>query len=173
MERKRPLLQERFNPQRYLDHLRARGFLYLIPFKIEKLNLENIHPVRKLTLRFGDKNILYGDDVSGRSAIPRLIANVFSRKSKKKQVMHISAKTGKIKLELVRDSKTIGIQLNKKKSESAVSAGIVIDGVLDILPSEFSEKLIDYLRELNMQVIITCYRLPRVNLKGFKIINLS
>jgi hypothetical protein len=168
------LLVEGFNPRKYLDYLRARGFLYLIPFKIEKLNLENIHPIKKVNLNFKNKNFVYGDDVSGKSAITRLLANVFEREnSKKRQVMHVSAKTGKIKLDLVRDSRTIGIELNKEKNNSAVSAGIVIDGVIDLLPAEYAQKLVDYLRDLNMQVIITCYRLPKIDLSGFKTISLT
>jgi predicted ATP-binding protein involved in virulence len=173
MTKKRPSFGE------ILPQFRREGQFY-VPFQLKRIMVENIGPIKKADLSLKETNLILGGGGSGKSILLNLIYNIGNRHylGNKKIITH-NKKNGKIKLELVKSISCLEYKFNidsqnneKYSTNMKLKCFLVDDPFATYDNSKAVEKILEYLKQFNSQMIITCRQLPNIDLKGINIIKL-
>jgi hypothetical protein len=143
------------NFDKYLDDLEEEGRVHYLPFKIESLSAENLGPIKKLDLKFKNKNIIFGGNASGKTILLNVIAHSFGKKANNLEWMSDKG-NNKFKLKLEFEGNDLFIETNFEKDYKS----ILIDGGLERLSEEPLNKFLKYLLKLDYQVILTTASFP-------------
>jgi len=156
-----------FDPRHYLEELLDEEFAFFIPVEIESIEMSNCGPLKKLKANFDKFNIITGENGSGKTAIINAIYNALMNTGRVEEA-------GKVKMGL-KTAKSFEIVFNRNRVLAGYKC-LLIDDAFNVLTTKEAIKLLNYLKTLKMQVIITCLDLSRIdldnNLNGVNIIKL-
>jgi len=162
----------------YLYKLRREGLFY-VPFWLKRVVVKNIGPIKNLDIKLKKINLIVGKNATGKTILLHLIHSVGNRHqlSDGKFISH-GYKNGKIILELAKPINRfeyafyIDSNNNEKYSTNMESKCYLVDD--PFVPSDTLEpkKILDYLKQFHSQLIITCRKIPNIDLKGINIIKL-
>jgi len=162
--------------QESFTRLKREGLFY-VPFRMKRIIVENIGPIKKLDIFLKDINLILGKGGSGKSILLRLIHNIGNHHPLHcKDMITQGKKRGKIRLELAENIRNIEYlfytdsQNNEQYQSNIESKCFLVDDALSY--SDSPKKVLDYLKRFNSQIIITCRELPNISLIGVKIIRI-
>ncbi|MCJ7816617.1 MAG: AAA family ATPase [Candidatus Aenigmarchaeota archaeon] len=160
-----------FDPSEYLNDRWAEDTARFIPMRIKGIELTNIGPIRKARLEFHDLNIIVGGNATGKTTILTSINYAFNDARFKNMIINESAETGEIRLELPERTKFFNFKFEKDKN--TYRKCLLLDDAFARLDPERSQKFLDYLKkDVNLQVIMTCTKLPEIDMKAVNVIRL-
>jgi len=160
-----------FDPSEYLNDRWAEDTARFIPMRIKGIELTNIGPVRKAKLQFHDLNIIVGGNATGKTTILTSINYAFNDARFKNMIINESAKTGEITIELPERTKFFNFKFEKDRN--TYRKCLLLDDAFARLDPERSQKFLDYLKkDLHLQIIMTCTKLPEIDMKGVNVIKL-
>jgi hypothetical protein len=131
------------------------GEVYLLPFQIESLKLENVGPFQDFEAKFRKDalNVIYGPCGSGKSTIIRSILLVFG----KRHTYFSRSKNGKITLKLFPDQDSVNVTTNQENPLDAVKSYrcLIADDIFQRVPKSMISGLCEEMKKLGIQIIIT------------------
>lgn len=186
-----------FNPSLDLAQMIFDKNAFVLPLKIKMLELANIGLFERKRVVFKDGiNIITGKGITGKTTLINSIAYIFNGfwlagfvttekisevrrliecKNRVGSIIRDGANDGKLRLEFQTEAKFIEFEYKKHKSHiknNAKHLCVLIDDpfydLLDNQPTVF----LKYLKMLGSQVVITCDKLPDINLDNANIIKL-
>jgi len=144
-----------FDPEEYLENLRKKGLAYYIPFRINKVEIENHKFAKKVNIDFREKNLLEGANGSGKTRIIRSILMFFDNSHKLTGFSKEGCPQGIGEIKINFDTRD-GIGCEVCGERIGLNEGcIVIDEGLGKLDSESGIVFLKYLLDRKEQIIIT------------------
>ena len=136
----------------YLKELEKEKCVFFLPVRIKGAKLINVGPIKNITLDFSKFNIIFGNNGMGKTTSIRSIAHIFGH--------HISednfSDKAIIELDVHPEKKyKIDLSVDNKKSIRC----ILVDDGGSRFDKEHYQKFFDYLKKLDMQVIMTNHSL--------------
>ncbi|HNZ60941.1 MAG TPA: AAA family ATPase [Methanofastidiosum sp.] len=146
---------KRFDPEEYLENLRKKGLAYYVPFRINKVEIENYKFAEKVNIDFKEKNLLEGVNGSGKTRIVRSILMFFDNSHRLIGFSKEGCPQGIGEIKIHFDTReTISCEVCGERI--GLNEGcIVIDEGLGMLDSESGIVFLKYLLERKEQIIIT------------------
>jgi len=144
-----------FNPEEYLENLRKKGLAYYIPFRINKIEIENHKFAKKVDIEFREKNFLEGANGSGKTRIIRSILMLFDNSHKLTGFSKEGCPQGIGEIKIHFDTRD-RITCEVCGERIGLNEGcIVIDEGLGVLDSKSGIVFLKYLLDRKEQIIIT------------------
>ncbi len=146
----------------YLKKLEKDKYVFFLPFRIKRMLLANIGPIKNIDIDFKRFNLIIGNNASGKTTLIRSIAYAFGHEMTKEYF----SKKSKIELYVHPENKYLFDRLPPNKKDNIKC--VLIDSGGSRFNQKYFEKFFDYLKKLEMQVIMTESRL-RENIQYKKI----
>ncbi|MEM2129199.1 MAG: AAA family ATPase [Candidatus Bathyarchaeia archaeon] len=131
------------------------GEVYLLPFQIESIKLENAGPFQEFEAKFRKDgiNVIYGLCGSGKSTIIRSILLAFG----KRHTYFSKSRNGKITLKLFPDQDLVNITANPEDPIDAAKGYkcLIGDDIFQRMPKSMISGLCEEMKKLGIQIIIT------------------
>jgi len=131
------------------------GEIYLLPFQIESLKLENVGPFQKFEAKFRRDaiSVIYGPSGSGKSTIVRPILLAFG----KRHTYFPKSENGKITVKLFPSQELVNITVNDGKPLDAAKGYkcLIADNTFERVPKSMISGLSKEIKDLQIQVIAT------------------
>lgn len=138
----------------YLKDLEHEGRCLFLPFQIQTLNLKNIGKFNERHLEFGRFNVVFGNIGAGKTTLVEAIGSV----SGSHRLLKHGQNDGEIDLML-----SDGRMLHQNLCEPRDVKSIVLDDAGERLDLNHYETFLGYLRDLDVQLILTTGRLDELN----------
>ncbi|HOC78170.1 MAG TPA: hypothetical protein PKO31_05720 [Methanofastidiosum sp.] len=144
-----------FDPEEYLENLRKKGLAYYIPFRINKIEIENYKFAEKVNIDFREKNLLEGINGSGKTRIVRSILMFFDNSHRLLGFSKEACPQGIGEIKIHFDNRgMIGCEVCGERI--GLNEGcIVIDEGLGKLDSDSGIVFLKYLLDRKEQIIVT------------------
>jgi len=131
------------------------GEVYLLPFQIESIKLENVGPFQEFEAKFRKDgiNVIYGLCGSGKSTIIRSILLAFG----KRHTYFSKSKNGKIALKLFPDQDSISVIANQENPLDTVKGYrcLIGDDIFQRMSKSMISEICEEMKKLEIQIIIT------------------
>lgn len=168
---------KRFDPEEYLDNLRKKGLAYYIPFRINKVEIDNYKLAKKVSIDFKEKNMVEGVNGSGKTRLVRSILLFFDNSHTLKDFSKKECPEGPGKIQINFDQTDL-LSCEVCGERISMDKGcILIDEGLGKLDQEAGIVFLKYLLGRNEQIIITSVSSERYTsesqIKDFNIIKMK
>jgi len=168
---------KRFDPEEYLENLRKKGLAYYIPFRINKVEIDNYKFAKKINIDFRQKNLVEGVNGSGKTRLVRSILLFFDNSHSLKDFSKEECPEGAGKIQINFDQTDL-LSCEVCGERISMDKGcILIDEGLGRLDQEAGIVFLKYLLGRNEQIIITSVSSERYTsesqIKDFNIIKMK
>ena len=144
----------------YLNTLEKDGKCFFLPFQIKKIHIKNVGVHSDLKLNFGAHNIIQGYHGSGKSSLIKFIAKTFGYDKTSFLNLLSSDQNPHVINIKIKPENNIDLTFDKQKpgefTENRTTRSVILDEPLDRLSSSLKKEFFQYLRDLNIQIILTC-----------------
>ena len=157
----------------YIKSLEGEKRAFFLPFEIKGVKLSDIGPHKDIDVNFKRFNIIAGKNGSGKTFLIRSIAFAVDFKDPPSEDMiREGLNKGEIVLKISKGD-SLSIKLEKGKGLEKNYKCLLLDDPLGKLDSRVRKKILDYLKKLNVQIILTSLPMLELNDKSFNIIMLK
>lgn len=181
IKRIRTKMARKTNPLQRNKRIRREGLFYA-PFRIQRIMVENVGPIKKADMALKEINLIVGKNGSGKSILLNLIYDIGNHHPLgRKEIIARGKKSGKIRLELAENLNYLEYKFNKdsqnneKYSANMKSKCFLVDDPFEHIPHynpKAATKMLEYLKQFNSQIILTCRELPDIDLNNVNIIKI-
>jgi hypothetical protein len=144
----------------YLKTLEKEGKCYFLPFQIRKVHIKNVGVHSDLKLNFGAYNIIQGYHGSGKSSLIKFIAKTFGYDNVGYEKLLSPGQNPHAINVTIRPENHIDIAFDEQKqgefNENRTTRCIIMDEPTSRLSSNLKKEFLQYLADLNTQIILTC-----------------
>lgn len=156
-------------PEDHLENLKDQKRCFEAPFRIDRVEIRNIGPLSDFEAELDDFNVITGHCGTGKTTALRSIAYACNLENwEAKDLLKQGEKEGEIKVEpLQAEGLSVKLRRGEKKIEEKTSQGaLLLDNPIARFPLEGQKRYLDFLKEKNVQIIMTT--LPQDIQNGFE-----
>jgi len=168
---------KRFDPEEYLENLRKKGLAYYIPFRINKISIDNYRFVKKIEVDFKHKNLIVGVNGSGKTRLIRSLLMFFDNSHSTQSPSRDECPQGPGEIKISFDQMELLACEVCGERISMENGCILIDEGLGKLDQEAGIVFLKYLLDRKEQIIITSVSAERysseLRVKEFNMIKME